>query len=577
MRPGPRVGTDRARLAAGVVFGLVTAGLLIGGVATLILDDGGTAAATFPPGDHHPAVISRLPEPLGLDTAWNATAFINDDLWTAGDAQYAVWAGPDGRPFTGRRQLPDGPWTAADLGAVPGNPLAVPTEPDAHNVYAIAVDAEGYVHVAGNMHADPLRYVRSSQPRSIDQWTTGAMVGSEEASVTYPAFVLAPDGALLFFYRDGSAGDGNTILNRLAPGTGAWERVATLIDGRSSGESAYLQHVAVDATGAIHLVFLWRAGEDPATNADVSYARSEDGGRTWLASDGSMLELPITHGAADVAVPTRPGSLQLVNQGGLTVDGSGRPHAVFRARSPAQGEGVLHVWRDDTAWRRELLLTDRSVDGRPALVAGAEGVGLLWAERTSRRSSTLWLTELVGGRATDEVLLARLPVDGWEPTFDSVALARRGKLHVLLPVERDGDGAAGGTGAVVTWDLASLASVLGGVTPRRSKDRRCRTGPGSSKPFIGAPRPVARRRAAHPRRSRFEAKSAQRSQRTPFAAQASTPPNRPKDAAPGVGSSSSPGHRRTPRPARHPARARETPASARSCPGDLRLGPRSSR
>ncbi|MDP9020464.1 MAG: BNR repeat-containing protein, partial [Actinomycetota bacterium] len=292
-----------------------------------------------------------------------------------------------------------------------------------------------------------------------------------EASVTYPAFVLAPDGALLFFYRDGSAGDGNTILNRLAPGTGAWERVATLIDGRSSGESAYLQHVAVDAAGAIHLVFVWRAGEDPATNADVSYARSEDGGRTWLASDGSMLELPITHDTADVAVPTRPGSLQLVNQGGLAVDGSGRPHAVFRARSPAQGEGVLHVWRDDTAWRRELLLTDRSVDGRPALVAGAEGVGLLWAERTSRRSSTLWFTELVGGRATDEVLLARLPVDGWEPTFDSVALARRGKLHVLLPVERDGDGAAGGTGAVVTWDLASLASVLGGVTRRRRKVR----------------------------------------------------------------------------------------------------------
>lgn len=494
----------RARLAAGVVFGLVTAGMLIAGVITLVLDDRGTASARFPGDGNHPAVISRLPEPLGLDTAWNATAFINDNLWTSGDAQYAVWVDPDGRPFAGRRQLPDGPWTVADLGAVPGNPLAVPTEPDAHNVYAIAVDAEGYVHVAGNMHADPLRYVRSSQPGSIDQWTAGTMVGSEEASVTYPAFVLAPDGTLLFFYRDGGAGGGNTILNRLAPGTGAWERVATLIDGRSSGESAYLQHVAVDAAGAIQLVFVWRAGEDPATNADVSYARSEDGGRTWLASDGSMLELPITHGAADVAVPTRPGSLQLVNQGGLAVDGSGRPHAVFRARSPVQGEGVLHVWRDDTAWRRELLLTDRSVGGRPALVAGAEGVGLLWAERTSRRNSTLWLTELVGGRAADEVVLARLPVDGWEATFDSVALARRRELHVLLPVERDGDGAVGGTGAVVTWDLASLVSVLGGVTRRRRQGavrsrawcsqptlsaRRCRPGPRPP----GSPRPPRRR------------------------------------------------------------------------------------
>lgn len=451
-----------------MVFVVVAIGLLIAGVVMLLTDDRGVGrTATWPEGDGHPDLVSPLAGPLGLEAGWNDAAFINDNLWTAGDEQFAVWADPDGRPFVGRRQLPDGPWTMGDLGDIPGNPLGAPTEADPHNVYAIAVDGEGYVHVAGNMHADPLRYVRSVRPGSIDEWTAAPMVGAQEASVTYPAFVRAPDGSLLFFYRDGGAGGGDILLNRRALGSDTWERTATLINGRSSGESAYLQHVAVDpARGDIHLMFLWRADLDPTSNRDVSYMRSPDGGRTWLTSDGSELRLPVVHATAEVIVASDPDTLEVLNQGGLAIDGQGRPHGVFRARSPAHGEGVLHVWQEDQGWSSELLLTDRPISGRPAVAAGDGAAYLVWTEQDGARNSTLWLTELGARSSSDELALARLPVAGWEPTFDSVALAERGELHLLLPVTAGTGG--GGEGAVVTWDLASLAGALGAVTRPRT-------------------------------------------------------------------------------------------------------------
>src|SRR5262245_60070589 len=94
----------------------------------------------------------------------NGQSFIQDNLWTAGDQQYAVWVAPDGTPSAGvRRRCADG-WQQVDLGRVPGNPLAAPTNHDPHHVYAVAVDASGYVHVVGNAHGTPLRSIRSERP-----------------------------------------------------------------------------------------------------------------------------------------------------------------------------------------------------------------------------------------------------------------------------------------------------------------------------------------------------------------------------------------------------------------------------
>lgn len=458
----------RPALWAVAVLGFVVAAGLISWLATLLVEDrDGTGTATFPPVDGYRPEVAAIPEPLGLRAGWNGTAFIQSNLWTHGDEQFAVWVDPEGAPIVGRRRLPDGQWSTTDLGKLPGNPLSAPTDADPHNVYAIAVDAGGYVHVAGNMHADRLRYVRSARPGSIDGWLTGTMVGAQESSVTYPAFIRAPDGALLFFYRDGVAGSGDTVVNRLEPGPGPtpWERVTTLVDGRSSGESPYLQRVAVDPVhGAIHVVFVWRGSAGLVTNRDISYARSDDGGATWRASNGTSLPTPMNHADADVVVPTDPGSLIVINQGGLAVDGRGRPHAVFRVRSPGEGEGdgdgLLHVWQEGRAWRQEVVASERAVEGRPALVAAGTGTPLLlWTERGPGRGSTLRLTELDRGTLGGEVALAHLPVTAWEATFDDRALLERAQLHLLLPTEAGTGGDRGAPGVVASWDLAALTGA----------------------------------------------------------------------------------------------------------------------
>ena len=54
---------------------------------------------------------------------------------------------------------------------------------DSHNAVVVGIDEAGYIHVTGNMHADPLVYFRSTRPfdvRTLKQEAT--MVGGEETT-----------------------------------------------------------------------------------------------------------------------------------------------------------------------------------------------------------------------------------------------------------------------------------------------------------------------------------------------------------------------------------------------------------
>jgi hypothetical protein len=87
-----------------------------------------------------------------------------------------------------------------------------PDRPERALYYVIAVDAQGYIHVAGNTDDAPLRYIRSTAPDDITTWTAPGMVGDREDSVGYPRFVTV-GYELLFDYRDGSDADGDWVLN----------------------------------------------------------------------------------------------------------------------------------------------------------------------------------------------------------------------------------------------------------------------------------------------------------------------------------------------------------------------------
>jgi hypothetical protein len=357
----------------------------------------------------------------------NGRVFIQDNLWSTRDRQYAVWVGLDGTPYAGRQRPGSSEWEIVNMAKLPGNPLSAPTAEDEHNVYAIATDARGGVHIAGNMHDDPLRYVRSAAG-GFGTWKR-APGPARHDRVTYPAFTALPDGTLLFWRRVGSSGQGRIELDALQPGASSWRSIGTVLDGRPNGEGPYLNHVAIDRTsGVIHLLFEWRASQDAATTNDVGYARSADGGRTWEAADGTSISTPITHETAEMVLDTRPVGSGLRNQGGLTVDAAGRPHGVVTF-DLGGGEVLLeHVWADGGAWHSSQL-TDLGLSGRPQLAGTPDGrVWLLGVRGTE--VVAIDITPDREHAATRE--LARVPV-GWEVNYDSQALAREGVVEMLIP------------------------------------------------------------------------------------------------------------------------------------------------
>ena len=356
----------------------------------------------------------------------NGRAFIQDNLWSTDDHQFAVWTAPDGEPLVGRRDRRGGDWTVRSLASAPDNPLAAPTEDDLHNVYVIGVDHDGFVHVAGNMHADELRYARSTRPHDISEWEVATVTGPSDR-VTYPMFVSLPDGTLLFVRREGDPGRGDILLDALPPGSRRWEHRGVIVSGSRSGEGPYLHRIAVDPmTGMMHVFVVWRGSIDPSTNSDVSYARSPDGGLTWERSDGSRIAGPVSHVAAELVIDTADRRSGLVNNGGLALDARGRPHAIVAFGPSGTDRELVHVWHDGASWRREDVAGWEG-SSRPAVFGRPDGS--VWMVGSVDSELTVMQVHPTSGPARKIASAPR----GWEPTVDSQALARSGRAEVLVP------------------------------------------------------------------------------------------------------------------------------------------------
>jgi hypothetical protein len=368
-----------------------------------------------------------LPEPEGpAPDLRNGRIFIQDNLWTANRRQYAVWVAPDGTPYAGTRPTGAPDWKVVNLARLPGNPLAAPTDDDNHNVYSLGADAEGGVHIAGNMHADPLRFVTADA--ALGDWSTAPAPASGD-EVTYPMFAALPDGRLLFLRREGSPLTGGAIMvDALDPGSSAWRPLGVILDGRAAGESPYLHHVAVDArSGVVHLLFEWRSGATFAANQDVQYMRSADGGESWQRSDGAPLATPVNRETAETVIAARLGS-GLLNNGGLTVDAAGVPHGTVSFFRPSGERAVEHVWLADDGWQREEV-DESGLEGRTQVVGTPDG--RVWM--LGVRGTILEAIDISVDRERAETrAIARVPA-GWEPNFDSQALDESGVVQMLIP------------------------------------------------------------------------------------------------------------------------------------------------
>lgn len=382
----------------------------------------------------------------------NAVVFRKNALVTQGEVQYIAFYDPHARVVLGKRKLGTDAW-ALKTTAYQGNAL------DAHNSISIMVDGGGYLHLAWDHHNSALRYARSVSPGALELTGPLAMTGQDERSVSYPEFHRQPDGNLLFFYRDGGSGRGNLVINRYDTATQAWTRLhGNLISGEGR-RNAYWQSF-LDAHGTLHVSWVWRESPDVASNHDLAYARSRDGGRSWETSDGRPYTLPITAASAEYAARI-PQHSELINQTSMSADHDGQPYiASYWRRAGSTVPQYQVVYRSGGAWQEvelDFRRTPFSLSGggtkaipisRPQIMVGAHGgqPTALLVFRDEERGSKVSVARIsdFGARRWTVHDLTPEAVGAWEPSFDTELWRTRGELNLFLQAVRqvDGEGAA---------------------------------------------------------------------------------------------------------------------------------------
>lgn len=390
-----------------------------------------------------------------VDSGWaansvNAVVFRKNSLVTYKDIQYIAFYNQQQVVVVGKRRLGGKKWELKET-IYRGNAA------DAHNTISIMVDGEGYLHLAWDHHGNPLNYCKSKKPGSLELTGKLSMTGLNEKNLTYPEFHQLINGDLLFFYRDGASGRGNLILNKYSVKTKQWTQVqSNLVDGEGK-RNAYWQ-ACVDIKGTIHLSWVWRESPDVASNHDMCYARSSDGGKTWTWSNGKKYVLPITAETAEYAfrIPQRS---ELINQTSICADADGRPFIATYWRDNNESVPQFQlIYIMNEQWQKQNLgfrKTPFSLSGagtkkipisRPQVITWRVGsitqVALIFRDQErGNKISVAFSPDIMKGtwKVND---LSSDNMGAWEPSYDTELWKQKKILDLFVQkvAQADGEG-----------------------------------------------------------------------------------------------------------------------------------------
>lgn len=382
----------------------------------------------------------------------NVTIFRRNSVVSWRDMQYIAYYDQEKYVVLGKRKLGTDSWQVKRT-PYKGNAT------DAHNVICIMADGNGYLHIAWDHHNNRLRYCRSVRPGSLELTDEMPMTGKNEQRVTYPEFYRLPDGNLLFFYRNGESGKGNLIINRYNKNTQAWQQLHdNLIDGENE-RSAYWQ-AFVDAKGTIHLSWVWRESADVASNHDMCYARSKDGGISWQKSNGNSYTLPIKKANAEYAW-TIPQNSELINQTSMFADAAGHPYiATYWREQDSQVPQYHLVYNDGKKWacnnlgfRKTAFTlsgtgTKRIPVSRPQVVAWQSGntlsAAMIFRDEERGNKVSVAMSNNISKNNWQVIDLTNESIGSWEPSYDTELWKAKRILHLFVQraEQVDGEGTA---------------------------------------------------------------------------------------------------------------------------------------
>lgn len=178
---------------------------------------------------------------------------------------------------------------------------------DVHNVPAITIDSEGYIHVITGAHGDNFKYRRSLQPNdAYSGWTEAVNVldagrveeGTDEdgrGAQTYCSLVCDQDDNLHIAFRQWRRGvdeyHGDNIYAALSvqtkPKDGEWGPARPLVIPAVDGYSIYYHKLTIDRVGNLYLSYSYWTSDHtyqpdfPQHFHNRAVIVSKDQGETW--------------------------------------------------------------------------------------------------------------------------------------------------------------------------------------------------------------------------------------------------------------------------------------------------------
>lgn len=388
---------------------------------------------------------------IGLGWAQNSingVIFRRNSVVSHQGLQYASYYDSTGHMVLAKRKLESDEWMSKKT-PYKGNVT------DAHRSISMMVDGDGYLHLSWNHHNNMLHYCKSIAPGSLELTEEMSMIGREEDRATYPEFYKLPDGDLLFFYRDGSSGQGNLVLNRYSLSSGKWTRLHdVLVDGEGE-RNAYWQ-TFVDVQGTIHLSWVWRESGDVATNHDMAYAKSMDGGLTWCKTTGEKYLMPISEASAEYAVRI-PQKSELINSTSMYADSDGNPYIATYYREKGSDVPQFYIiYNRNDIWSVQQI-SDRTMPftlsgggtkkipiSRPQIAVDntKRKLRVYVIYRDAEYGSKVRIATNLNSKLTkwDYTDVTDFSVESWEPSYDTELWKEYQLLHIFVQKMGQGDG-----------------------------------------------------------------------------------------------------------------------------------------
>lgn len=220
---------------------------------------------------------------------------------------------------------------------------------DNHGGPALAIDSQGYLHVAYYPHHHPMRIKKSVNPNDASAWTEAEEVGER---LTYPTLVIDREDTLYLTCRQSVRNaPWRSLLYTKSPGK-PWSEPRALLQAGHAGYAHFMDALAWGPDGkTLHLVTRMYDG-DPGQGHTVGYLRSPDNGVTWTRHDGTAVDLPATAESVDIVAQNRDGAS--LRAAGLTVAPDGQPLVLYSD----QGRQPNETWiatPSESGWKSQSL------------------------------------------------------------------------------------------------------------------------------------------------------------------------------------------------------------------------------